>query len=377
MNRNSYATSATPQRLVYMDHARSLAAVLVVLIHVAIIYGNLGGESGLTAPGEPVLLLLWFCLVAQPLAMSLLFFVSGYFVPTSFDRKGPLAFLRERLVRLGLPLLLYDLLVTPLLAYSREVLVQNQSFSFGWFAAQYTSYLSGIGTGPMWFVWNLLLFDVGYACWRWATAARPQRALGWKASAVQLAVLLLAVGVATFIMRLVFPYGWFNALNLRLPSWPQYLGCFVLGLLAARGDWLQQLLDNAGRFWLITGTVAALAFPLLNLAGVMGAFAGGFSWQALLFALWETTAALALGLGLLALFRQRYNRMGTLGQQLAANAFAVYVLHVPIIFLVGLFFRGVALPPLLLFAIVSLITVPLCFFVCGLLRKLPGVARVL
>ena len=34
--------------------------------------------------------------------MGLLFLIAGYFVPDSFDRKGPAKFLRDRMVQLGI-----------------------------------------------------------------------------------------------------------------------------------------------------------------------------------------------------------------------------------------------------------------------------------
>jgi glucans biosynthesis protein C len=49
--------------------------------------------------------------------MGIFFLISAYFTPGSYDHKGGAFFLRDRLVRLGLPLLLYDLLIHPLVAY--------------------------------------------------------------------------------------------------------------------------------------------------------------------------------------------------------------------------------------------------------------------
>ena len=45
--------------------------------------------------------------------MGLLFAVSGYFARASLLRKGPALFLRDRLFRLGLPVILYMLVIGP------------------------------------------------------------------------------------------------------------------------------------------------------------------------------------------------------------------------------------------------------------------------
>jgi glucans biosynthesis protein C len=49
----------------------------------------------------------------QAFSMGLLFAVSGYFARASLLRKGSALFLRDRLFRLGLPVILYMLVISP------------------------------------------------------------------------------------------------------------------------------------------------------------------------------------------------------------------------------------------------------------------------
>jgi len=44
---------------------------------------------------------------AHAFSMSLFFFVSGYFIPASLERKGTNTFILDRLKRLGIPVLIY------------------------------------------------------------------------------------------------------------------------------------------------------------------------------------------------------------------------------------------------------------------------------
>jgi membrane-bound acyltransferase YfiQ involved in biofilm formation len=101
------------------------------------------------------------------------------------------------------------------------------------------------------------------------------------------------------------------------------------------------------------------------------------NWQALVYALWESLFCVGMCVGLLTLFRQRFNCQGAVGQFLSTHAYAVYIIHAPI--LVGLAFalRGVELDPLLKFALAAVIAVPLCFSAAYLVRQLPLVQRVL
>ena len=45
--------------------------------------------------------------------MTLFFFISGLFAPSSLDKKGVKTFLRERTLRLGLPLAFYFFIISP------------------------------------------------------------------------------------------------------------------------------------------------------------------------------------------------------------------------------------------------------------------------
>jgi glucan biosynthesis protein C len=80
---------------------------------------------------------------------------------------------------------------------------------------------------------------------------------------------------------------------------------------------------------------------------------------------------------LLVLFRQRWNRQGRLAKSLAANAYTVYLIHPLVLVSFAVAFQAVALYPLLKFAIAVLITLPLCFLVSSLIRKIPLANRVL
>merc|ERR1711988_1309215 len=87
--------------------------------------------------------------------MMLFFFISGIFTPSSLDRKGAYDFIRDRVKRLGLPGLVYYLLLGPLLYYlSYQMMGARISYGQGG---------SWIHAGPPWFVIVLLCFNVIYA----------------------------------------------------------------------------------------------------------------------------------------------------------------------------------------------------------------------
>jgi glucan biosynthesis protein C len=105
--------------------------------------------------------------------------------------------------------------------------------------------------------------------------------------------------------------------------------------------------------------------------------AGGFNWFAFGYALWESFVVVGVCIGLLVLFRQRWNHQGKLARGLTPNAYTVYLIHAPVLVGFAYAFHVVALYPLLKWGIAVLVTLPLCFLISGLIRKIPLVNRML
>ena len=90
--------------------------------------------------------------------MSLMFFLSGLFVPSSLARKGSITFLSDRFFRIGLPLVLVVVLLMPVTYYPTYlVTAADPSVSAYW---QHWTALPFWPCGPQWFLWQLLALNV-------------------------------------------------------------------------------------------------------------------------------------------------------------------------------------------------------------------------
>ncbi|MEU4324763.1 acyltransferase family protein, partial [Nonomuraea dietziae] len=228
------------KRLAYVDNLRVTLTVLVVLHHVAVTYGNIPVWYYVEPAQDPSGLALdVLVMFDQAFFMGLFFLLSGFFTPGSHDRKGGRPFLRDRLVRLGIPLLVFLLLLRPLVTFGiyREMDLPYWQF-----------YLASWDPGPMWFVEVLLVLVAVYALVRRhgrTPRPVPQGAPGFAA----IAGYTLALAASTFLWRLVVPTGLYvPVLGLPTPSHlPQYVSMFVLGVLAFRHGWFDALSRRAGR----------------------------------------------------------------------------------------------------------------------------------
>jgi hypothetical protein len=283
-------------------------------------------------------------------------------------------------------MLCYDFVIGPLTAYP---LIQTGAWQS---AGSYSDYLARyytrfhIGTGPLWFAEALLIFAIGHALWRafLKTAAPAAERDGKLPGNPAIAAFAVALGAVSFLVRIWLPIGWaFEPLNLQFPFFPQYICLFIVGVMAYRRNWLARIPDAMGGLWLCAALLLVLVvFPALivaggGLSGDITAFAGGLHWQCFAYAVWEQLAGAAIIIALLALFRKHLNHQGKLAQAASASAYTAYIIHGPIIILVALAIRDITLYPLLKFALAVLISVPLCFALANIIRKLPLANRIL
>ena len=95
-----------------------------------------------------------FCAWQDVCLMSLMYFLSGLFVWPSLVRKGSGAFLTDRLLRIGLPMIVVILVLMPI-AYYPTYLVSaaDPGVAAYWRAWQALGFWP---CGPQWFLWQLL-----------------------------------------------------------------------------------------------------------------------------------------------------------------------------------------------------------------------------
>jgi Acyltransferase family len=384
--------AAAPQgkRLLFIDNFRILLICGVLVDHLGITYGSIGSWM-YRDPAAPDLFTGAFLTtlngILMACGMGLFFFLAGYFTPGSYDRKGGASFVRDRLIRLGIPWLVYALLFQPLVYY----IAQGLPGSFWSFYPTALHLMGSIADGVIWFVELLLCFSLVYAAWRWLTSHRTQTtaSTGKLPGYPAIFGFIFALGLVTFVVRLWWPAGLQPPpFNLPLGYLPQYISLYVLGIVASRRNWFFTLTSRMARDWSLIALLATFIFGGLAFSSMMQeagagvtsqaglAIAGGFNWLALCYALWEAFMVVGVGMGLLVLFRQRWNHQGRVAKEFAADIYTVYLIHPVVLVGFAYAFHVVALYPLLKWAIAVLITIPLCFLISSGIRRIPLVNRV-
>lgn len=370
----------SPGRLLYADNLRVALTVLVVLHHCAVTYGSIPLWYHTEPAQDPTGAALDLMVVLdQAFFMGLFFLLSGFFVPGSLERKGGRRFLRDRLVRLGVPLLLFLFLLRPA-ATAGMYLDQFADLPYWFF------YIVSWDPGPMWFVETLLVFCLAYVLVR--RLRRPSATAGPGCAdalgrpgpgafpgPAAVAAFTAVLAAATWTWRIAVPTGSFwPVVGLPTPSFlPQYALMFAVGAAAARRGWLDRVPNGAG--W---GGLAASASALLLLPAYLAApmDPAPFSPDALVGPVFESVFAVGAALSLLWLFQRCLDHQGPFGRFLSANAYGVYFLHPVVLVGVGIALSGLQAPALAKFAALAAVALPVCWAAAHGLRSLPGARRV-
>ena len=360
-----------------IDALRAAVTILVVLHHTSITYGAAGGwfYREVAVSSTPTgLLLIFFTALNQAWFMGLFFLLAGYFTPGSIDRSGVGGFVRDRLIRLGMPLLVFVTLLGP-----ATIALARTAWGNAFLTTILAVWRNGIiEVGPLWFVEALLIFAALYLMVVWIF--HPRAVVVAFPSNMALLTAAVLTGAAAFLLRLKWPVG-VNVAALQLGYFASYVVLYVAGCIGARGRWLETIPAAQARLWRRIAWFTIPVLPVVALAAphvswLQGRPEGGWDVQALIYAFWEPFVAWGMIIALLQRFQSHFAVPSALWQRLSRRAYLVFIIHPPIVVGVALIWRTVAAPALVKFAVSGTVAIVLCFVVAGALLRVPAIRRV-
>jgi glucan biosynthesis protein C len=311
-----------PPRLHFLDNVKTCLTALVVSFHVNCAFGGCSSDWYLVV-GEYSCAFHYFAkavrLINVAYFMPLFFFISAYFTPASYDRKGRTAFLRDRGRRLWLPAMITTFTIVP------------ASLIIGW-VSMGTSPLYVPFPGHCWFLFWLLALDYAYCTIRkgdsdTAAAVAPGSSevlTPFPTSFHRYLYGVLVCGLATFAVCEIFD-GVLYAMPINIGSLPSHLLLFGVGVLAMRNQWLSRPIEEQmdTPIWYLRVAALLEAVSLLVLDAISPK---GFVVN-LLFYLVAGIFCLDMSLAILQLFQQLFNFRTPTSRFLADSAYTVYLIH--------------------------------------------------
>jgi peptidoglycan/LPS O-acetylase OafA/YrhL len=377
-----------------LAYLRAFIIVLVIIHHTAVAYflpavpplasslaENLHSIRGISPVIDVQHSKLFFFVVFfnDRFFMPLMFFLSGLFVWGSLQRKGRLVFFRDRLVRLGLPFVAMVILA-PLTYYTTYLQSGGKSSSSGFWQQWFS--LSNWPTGPAWFIWLLLAFDIFVIL---LSALVPSGSDFFKkmpSGVVRRPAtffwLLVIVSAASYIPMATiydpnFSWWYWGPFSFQLSRVFLYLVYFLIGVILGAHGIQRTLLapeSTLARRWVIW-VVAALAAFLTNIVATFAR--ANQTLIALSFLLFCAAACFAF----LSLFLKFAGNRNRILDSLFRNSYGIYVIHYVTVNWLLYAMLTVPLPAIAKGSIVFVCSLAFCWGTISIIRRIPGVARVI
>jgi Acyltransferase family len=380
---------AAPQaktRNMALDRARTFLTLVVLLHHSVIPYTYFGHTDPKFFIGFDMIVL-----ATDSFFMAMFFLLSGLFAWPGLARKGPLLYLQDRLLRLGLPFVICAFTIIPIAYYAISLRHEPEvTFADFWWK---TVTVGPWPSGPVWFLWVLMGFDliasVVFLIAPKALDPINRLSLQGRDEPAKFFLVMFAVTAAFYIPGLIhfgpgswLAFGPFAVQHGRVLLYASYfffgagIGLQNLngGLLApdgrlARGNWIWipiVLIPYCGMWGLIYIKREILGSPVALPHWYEGFYGFFFAWF-----------SIAIMFGILAFFL-RFERAGrSLLDPMQPDAFGMFLVHYPIVLWLQYWLFDYDLPAIAKALIAFVLTVFLSWGATILLRKIPGATHVL
>lgn len=358
------------ERLHHLDALRALTMLLILPFHALVLIGLNGGTNDLENG------VLWMIHVFR---LPLFFLVAGFFAALLVRGRGAGEFLRNRAVRIGVPLLVGVIAVVPWITWEIQALSERpyreDAHGLAAFVDPHPSFL--------WFLWYLVLLYAAVLLVRRLLVAAPRLKQLLLAGGARLfsgwaAPLLLAVPTALFLYRQPtwIPEAPPESFSPQLDLLGYYAIFFLAGWLLLVAPGLREGIERRpGRYLTLTALSLppALALYLLQSEPAIGGRGAFHALALLLF----SVATWSLILGLLGLARRYGSRPNPRLRYWTDASYWIYLSHFPVMAAIALAIAGLAMPESLRAVFLVLATLAVIFPAYGAFVRHTAIGRVL
>ncbi|KAF7327656.1 Acyltransferase 3 [Mycena kentingensis (nom. inval.)] len=343
-------------RIHFIDNLRSTIIALVILHHSALPFAGIPVWPW--QPANPVSkttlsasILEMFVAINMAWFMGWLFLFAAHFSALAVEKKTWQAFVRDRLKRLGVPILAWALIGEPMVM----VLVRMDRGRPVWPRVQ--RYLQRLHLDALrnhvWFVALLLVFDIVHVTVKkllpsaMAKIPVPSSAQQYRAAAF---FGITGVIVCSFFVRCWFPVGYLLPVLSMQPAYAtQYIFAYTVGTSLAKIQPYLLVANPARRLGVVL-LCAALSIPVLYHAAAQfgvevphSPWVSGMSVFAAFHAIWTELCFYFVGTALFALFHNWPRTQRQWGMT-ARFSYAAYLLHSLVVIVLQIFVeRGTSL----------------------------------
>ncbi|KAM0206838.1 hypothetical protein ACHAQD_009978 [Fusarium lateritium] len=357
-------------RKYWLDNLRAVMTTIVIINHTGAAYGGGGKEAhpGAFAKTSPILMP--YVAFHYAYGLGQFFWLSGNLTAQSLSKGSWQDFVKSKLLRLGLPAVIYSILLEPLKGIAARPGSLRENMKDYWKAVAEFKGWKTPGAGTVWYTMTLLVFDL---CALLLTrCARLLKSAGaGPTEHVKLAKLYgtmcrwgwLAIAGTRFLVGTKFPMGsHLPVINVQPYYLPQHIYGYALGYMAyllGKSRMTSLYEKNSGPLGKLSmakaSAISLAAIPIVMVPSWWRAWKArkgdkaekegkeqedgmqlsGWTADAALFALWNEFTFATVGPAFMSLWEHNYNRPGKQRLWSPRYAYAAYLLHSPISWFVG------------------------------------------
>lgn len=336
----------------YIDNLRWGTVSLLIAYHAAMAYNTWNEKNYIFFCGSKLLSAV--VVLISPWFMPLMFLLAGVSARFSLQKRGYGEFIRERFLRLGIPLLFGCTVISPVLSYFADV--THNAYSGGYLAhygifftrfTDLTGYDGGFTMGHLWFIAVLIIVSL-ISCLIIKLSGELN-----SGSRKLVGVILSVTAIAAFGFK---PAG---------KPLVTYLCVYLLGYyFFSDGDFTRKIGKHLPAY--------ALVFALSTVGNItLFLFVGGHE---VLNNICDHAAFASGILTLMTLGQKRFDCANAFTRYFSKISYVFYILHFPLVVGCQYLLRG--LPSGVNFLLTLLITYPLTYGFCVLAEK-SGYVRIL
>ena len=345
-----------------LDALRGFAMMLGIVLHAALAYfaGDADADYGAFWPQDDQQSpLSWVVFTfIHSWRMPTFFLLAGFFAHLVLDRRGDGYFVRDRLNRILLPLIVFGLIMAAIIpsiwvsAFARELTLV-------------TPLEIPPTIGHLWFIYHLVYLYVILVAARWIASKIPRP--------LPLGRILLAVFVNRWHVPLIILFSVItigrsieNVEDYLL--WPIGVWDFMFSLVPfligygiyKRREIVDSLASTSSTVSLLSVATVAFAVQLVLTVVTPADDAAAERWG-LLLTLTQSTATVCYTFGLIGLFQLAFATHSSWVRWVADSSYWVYIMHLPVVLIIGTLMFELPWPADLKFIIVCVVTGALGF----------------
>jgi len=356
-------------RIYFLDNLRSFMILLVIVLHSAITYSPLLESIWIVSDPDKNNGLGLLVIYLDIFVMFILFFISGYFIPSSMKSKDSWGVIKSKFKRIMIPWIVAVFTLIP--AYKIIFLYSRGLPQEEWFTYFHLYHHAGVNNGffadfPsqswLWFLPVLFLFQVLYVGLAKTNLFKVRISLRTAVILTFVAGLIYSMGIAIMDLK-----GWFDSpvLHFQKERMLIYFLFFLLGTLCYKLKVFESSRTNK-RLYIISNIVLSVSISIFTIVtlnffqNIMEPGRNYFFVSELIDGLMYYGTVLISAFSFLYifiyLFRFRLNKTNNILSELSKNSYSVYIIHMIVIGAISLLLLDISMPVLLKYTLLIILT---------------------